>query len=219
MRAIASRTRSFLSVLIVGAVLVGAGIANARLQPASPEAEVDCPTGESGGAPSDDGATEADLLSLEVTDDTGDGQECPPVEDEDAITDEGGEDAAGEEDPVAPEPSGDGEGDCDLAAGVVPDEGEEEVVEEKLTGLDNAIDHVLANCKKNEDAPGLLVALSHLAANRDNHEAHEEWKAERAAERAEVKAARFEDGPPGGNPHEEHPGGNPHEEHPGNGAH
>jgi len=208
MRAHSSRTRSFLSFLIAGAVLLGAGMASARQQLAAPEPAVECPPGDSGGVPADDGdgAIEADLLSLEVSEDAGDGEECPPADDEDVTTADGGGDTGGEDDSVEPEPSGDREGDCDSAAGIVPDEGEEEVVEDKLTGLDNAIDHVLANCKKNPKAPGLLVALSHLVSNRDKHEAHEAWKAERAAARAEAKAAKFEDGHPGGNPHEDHPG-------------
>ena len=43
----------------------------------------------------------------------------------------------------------------------------------KLTGLDNAIAHVLANCLKNPDAPGLVNALEHLVANQAKHEAHD----------------------------------------------
>jgi hypothetical protein len=77
---------------------------------------------------------------------------------------------------------------CETAAGLVPGSGPgDEGV--KLTGLDNAIAKVLANCLKNEKAPGLLNALRHLVANRDRHEAHEAEKALRAAERAERKAA------------------------------
>ena len=60
----------------------------------------------------------------------------------------------------------------------------------KLTGLENAIAHVLANCLKNENAPGLINALERLVANMERKEAHDEWKAERQAEREAAKAAR-----------------------------
>jgi hypothetical protein len=43
----------------------------------------------------------------------------------------------------------------------------------KLTGLDNAIQHVLANCLKNPQAPGLLVALQHLVENQTRHDAQQ----------------------------------------------
>jgi hypothetical protein len=62
--------------------------------------------------------------------------------------------------------------------------------EETLHGLDNAIAHVLENCLKNPQAPGLLNALEHLAANQARHEAHEAAKAERKAEREAAKAER-----------------------------
>ena len=64
----------------------------------------------------------------------------------------------------------------------------------KAHGLDNAIEHVLANCLKNPQAPGLLNALQRLADNRERHEAHEEWKAEmqaaKDARKAEKQAAK-----------------------------
>ena len=77
-------------------------------------------------------------------------------------------------------------------------------------GLDNAIEHVLANCVKNPQAPGLLNALTRLAANRERHEEHRAWLAERKAEREAAKAERKADrgaghGNGGGNRH-----GNPH---------
>ena len=59
----------------------------------------------------------------------------------------------------------------------------------KTTGLDHAIEMVLANCIKNPQAPGLLNALQHLVANRDRHAAHD---ADKAARRAAHDAAKAE---------------------------
>lgn len=85
---------------------------------------------------------------------------------------------------------------CETAAGLVEEapEGEvaeeEPVEEEQLTGLDNAIDHVLANCIKNPQAPGLVNALERLNENRERHEAHMEAVAAAKAEREAAKAER-----------------------------
>jgi hypothetical protein len=59
----------------------------------------------------------------------------------------------------------------------------------KTTGLDHAIERVLANCIKNPQAPGLLNALHHLVANRDRHAAHDEEQAARKAAHEAAKAA------------------------------
>jgi hypothetical protein len=139
--------------------------------------------------------------------------------------DEGGaeDEASTDEGAVDPER----EAACNEASGVEPveegtDEGAtgddgtgDETTEEEsepVTGLDNAISHVLENCLKNPQAPGLVNALEHLVANQARHDALEAAKAERAAERAARKAAH-EHGPSGdhGNPHtdgERHAGGN-----------
>jgi hypothetical protein len=45
------------------------------------------------------------------------------------------------------------------------------------TGLDHAIEQVLANCLKNPDAPGLPNALQHLVANAERKAAHDAEKA------------------------------------------
>jgi hypothetical protein len=45
------------------------------------------------------------------------------------------------------------------------------------TGLAHAIDVVGANCQKNLQAPGLLVALQHLVTNYQRHQDHEAAKA------------------------------------------
>jgi len=79
---------------------------------------------------------------------------------------------------------------CMEAAGMSPDattnSGSPQV---KTTGLDHAIETVLANCIKNPQAPGLLNALKHLVANRDRHAAHD---ADKAARRAAHDAAKAE---------------------------
>jgi len=100
------------------------------------------------------------------------------------------------------------------AAGIEPSEEETEGEEPvKAHGLDNAIQHVLANCVKNPQAPGLLNALERLSANRERHEAHEEWKAERKAERDAAKAERKAEKADGthGSSKEHGENGNPHD--------
>jgi len=58
------------------------------------------------------------------------------------------------------------------------------------TGLENAIQHVLANCIKNPQAPGLINALEHLYANQQRHAAHDAEKAAQKAAHDAEKAAR-----------------------------
>jgi hypothetical protein len=81
---------------------------------------------------------------------------------------------------------------CEAAAGLVEEEpvDGEVVEEEKLTGLDNAIDRVLTNCIENPQAPGLLNALERLTENRERHETHMEAVAAAKAEREAAKAER-----------------------------
>ncbi|MGH2555256.1 MAG: hypothetical protein ACRDHO_06025 [Actinomycetota bacterium] len=113
-----------------------------------------------------------------------------------------GEKPRADEGTVKPEGPGDTvsrEAECRAAAGMsTAGDGEEgsgaaaagETAEEKKTGLDRAIEVVLANCIKNPQAPGLLNALRHLADNRDRHLAREAAKAERRAAREAAKDAR-----------------------------
>jgi len=84
----------------------------------------------------------------------------------------------------------DREADCLEAVGIESSDGSEGGEVTRAHGLDNAIEHVLANCLKNPQSPGLVNALEHLVANRERHEAHEAWKAERKAERDAAKAER-----------------------------
>ncbi|MDQ3210206.1 MAG: hypothetical protein M3Q20_03350 [Actinomycetota bacterium] len=99
----------------------------------------------------------------------------------------------------------DREADCLEAVGIESSDGSEEGEVTKAHGLDNAIEHVLVNCLKNPQSPGLLNALEHLVANRERHEAHEAWKTERKAD----KAAGHGNGHDGehGNPHDSSDGG------------
>ena len=93
---------------------------------------------------------------------------------------------------TTPGDNGDREKACNEAAGITDETASgNEVVTTKPKGLDNAIQHVLANCIKNPQAPGLLNALRHLVANRDRHAAHD---AEKAARRAAHEAAKAERG-------------------------
>ena len=80
--------------------------------------------------------------------------------------------------------------DCYAAAGVDPAAPPADPTV-PLTGLDNAIQHVLDNCIKNPQAPGLANALAHLVANRDLHAAHNAEKAAAKASREVAKAARI----------------------------
>jgi hypothetical protein len=100
-------------------------------------------------------------------------------------SDEGTADQSGDQ--------GDREKACREAAGMTEEPGGgtegEETSETEATGLDHAIEVVMANCIKNPQAPGLLNALRHLVANRDNHMAHDE---ELAARRAAHDAAKAE---------------------------
>jgi hypothetical protein len=58
--------------------------------------------------------------------------------------------------------------------------------EDEATGLANAIYVVGANCQKNLQAPGLLVALQHLVTNYQRHQEHEAAMAAKAAARSEA---------------------------------
>jgi hypothetical protein len=134
-------------------------------------------------APTDDGTTDH-----QGTTEDGDGDDQGTTEDgDDQGEDCESDDDAEEEDPAeaddAQEPSvtdPEREAVCNEAAGIDPtaDPAPVEGQPEKATGLDNAIERVLENCKKNEKAPGLLNALKHLVSNQERKEIHDAWKAE-----------------------------------------
>jgi hypothetical protein len=109
---------------------------------------------------------------------------CEPTEDQDS--------SDSTSDPAGP---GNREADCLEAAGMTEastggTESGAESDESTETGLDHAIATVLANCIKNPQAPGLLNALRHLAANQARQEAHDAEKEARRAAREAAKAER-----------------------------
>ena len=89
-----------------------------------------------------------------------------------------------------PSPSAEREKACMDAAGMSGSTAGTGSGQVKTTGLDHAIEQVLANCIKNPQAPGLLNALRHLVANRDHHAALDAEKAARKAAHDAAKAAR-----------------------------
>jgi len=166
-----------------------------------------------------EGCDEGTTDEGDETTDEGDECEADDSDDSEGETDAGEEAEEGDDEPADAER----EAACLDAAGIDPSDEDGGGEGTKAHGLDNAIDHVLANCLKNPQAPGLLNALERLAANRERDEAHEEWKAEkeaakdaRKAEKEAAKDARKDDkhaGSPGhGNGHGGAGGnGNPHE--------
>jgi hypothetical protein len=175
-----------LSSVVAGLLVAGVGVASAGhltfLSSSSREtvrAEATCGPAQSTVKPSSDN---------QGSEDEGDDQEC--VEPEGDGTTEPGDEGDGG---VKPSPSADREAACKEAAGVKDDSGDASggsTPSEKTTGLDHAIEVVLANCMKNTQAPGLLNALRHLVANRDKHQAQDAEKAARRAAREAAKAAR-----------------------------
>jgi hypothetical protein len=89
--------------------------------------------------------------------------------------------------------------DCGAAAGLTPGtEAAPALDGGTVTGLDNAISHVLANCNTNVTAPGLPIALAHLAHNRERQAAHKAEIAAAKAARSATHAGRVADGGNGG---------------------
>lgn len=113
------------------------------------------------------------------------GPECEPAEDgaDQNAPDQGEEGRGGSGSDEMEDPPGRGrpgtaiwaerDAECDAAAGL----GDAPLPEGRPTGLDHAITRVLENCKKNPQAPGLLVALERLAENRAKHQARMEARA------------------------------------------
>lgn len=201
--------RGFAIGILAGLVLATTGVAGAKhgrgLGPSpevvslvadEPDATDACvdegePSDELPDLTSDEGdSEEGDSEEGEESDEgeSDEGEECPPAEeeeeaDEPELTTESDEPA-----------DGDRQAQCEEAAGLSEDlpevtsEEGEDGSDEKVTGLDNAIQRVLANCIKNPQAPGLLNALRHLAENRERKVARDEAKAERKAAHAAGKA-------------------------------
>jgi len=142
--------------------------------------------------------------------------ESPPAPDDGQNDEQGADEGGGTAtDPTNVDPERGAA--CNTAAGVAPTDGgttgtsgdgtSDGTTQDPatLTGLDNAIAHVLANCLKNPNAPGLVNALEHLVANQAKHDAHDIAKAERKAEHDARKADHA-----ASKPEHDHGGGNPH---------
>ena len=178
------RRPNLLTALIVVVMTAGIALADGTL----PEDTSTCDdggvvTGVTGVTGSEEPGLEGATGVTGPTGDSGGGEDCddPEVTGVTGVTGEEGEEAEVAGDPV------DRQIECETAAGVEPSDGGGEEPE-KLTGLDNAIAHVLANCLKNPQAPGLVNALERLAENKERHADHEAAKAARAEARAERKA-------------------------------
>jgi hypothetical protein len=121
-----------------------------------------------------------DVTTTDATDPTGD---APQGDAQQACDDDQGEDVSGDETdatetpaPPADTTNPDRLTECNTAAGVDPTAPPADPTV-PLTGLDNAMAHVLANCLNNPDAPGLPNALAHLVANAERKALHDAAKA------------------------------------------
>lgn len=200
-----------LGIFVSLSVLLAAGIAGARgtlftgsladdamevVEEADPCAEAE-PLPEEGEAPGDEGGSETEPTPEPTPTESAEGEPegcqetpAPPVEVDEGEAQGEGDQAEGEspQEEGAPQVvDGDRDAACDAAAGIEDSPLPEET---KLIGLENAISHVLENCKKNPQAPGLLNALERLAENRARKEVRDEAKAERKAEHDARKAAK-----------------------------
>jgi hypothetical protein len=193
--------RILLMSILAGLVVASAGMASTgHLGIIRMSAEKSTARHESTTCAPDDGGTSDDDG---VSDDEGTSQdevsskECEEPEEGDGTTDPGeGDETTQPEDPADP---ADREAECKTAAGLSTVAGGqggsggttgETQGDVKTTGLDHAIEVVLANCIKNPQAPGLVNALRHLVANRDRHLAHQAEKDARRAAREAAKTAR-----------------------------
>jgi hypothetical protein len=168
----------FLVLMLTAGLSLAAGGGN----PHGPKATEPAACESTEGTPTDGTPTEG-APTDEADDESEEADESQDADDECAADVESESEAEAPE--SAPVEDPEREAACNDAAGIVePPAGEQPDPSEKLTGLDNAIAHVLANCIKNPQAPGLINALTHLVANRGEHEA-------KAAERAERKAAHL----------------------------
>jgi hypothetical protein len=200
--------RVLLMSILAGLVVVSAGMASAghlgfmRMsaeKSAVRQESTTCDPGDEG--TSDDEGT---LGDQGVSDDQGtsqdesSSQECEEPDEGDGTTDP--TEGDGTTDPAAPGDPADREAECNEAAGVSTEadgQGGSDgttasgtQAEVKNTGLNHAIEVVLANCIKNPQSQGLVNALRHLVANRDRHLAHQAEKDARRAAREAAKAAR-----------------------------
>jgi hypothetical protein len=187
------RVLTFLASLLAVGMIASAGLAVTKPSMPSPgetatsesDAGVTCvDEGTPAGEPDEPGEDAAGCEDVEGTDE--EGEPSPSEEDDsegvDAPDGEETDDDAPDEDAESGAVDPIREAACNEAAGVTPDPEETDDPTdpsvEKPHGLENAIAHVLQNCAYNPQAPGLLVALRHLAANAAKHELREEAKAD-----------------------------------------
>jgi len=141
--------------------------------------------------PADEPSTDPSEAPDATCDDQGDDQGTDPSEAPDPSDTQS--ETSADDQSTTDTPSPDREAACNEAAGIDPTAPPATESPVPVKGLDNAIAHVLANCLKNPDAPGLPNALKHLIANRDRQALHdaerEAAKAARDAEKAARKAA------------------------------
>ena len=93
---------------------------------------------------------------------------------DDETTSDGAGDAGSEPSDVDPVERA---AECNAAAGIEDGTGGDADTADATTGLEHAIERVLANCLKNPGAPGLPNALEHLVANAERKAAREAAKA------------------------------------------
>jgi hypothetical protein len=194
--------RVLLMSILAGLVVASAGMASAghlgfmRMsaeKSAVRQESTTCDPGDEGTSSDDEGTSDDQGVSDDqaTSQDEGSGKECEEP-------DEG--DGDGTTDPAAPGNPADREAECNAAAGVSTEAAGQggsdgttasgTQADVKKTGLDHAIEVVLANCIKNPQSKGLVNALRHLVANRDRHLAHQAEKDARRAAREAAKAAR-----------------------------
>ena len=166
--------------LVVALMTAGIGLASNAADTSSDDEPVTCqPVDET----TEDGTPVDETEEPEGTDESEVPEESGGTDESDGTDEsEAPEESDGTDDPAESE-------DCEDEAGdeETTDETEEP---EKVTGLENAIAHVLENCIKNENAPGLITALEHLVANQERKADHDAWLEERRAEREAAKAER-----------------------------
>jgi hypothetical protein len=171
--------RAFLLSLLVGMVMASATVAKAggsffRVTAASSVVEDDPATVACPG-PDATNSNDQGTPDLTASDDQGESDDHCRSKDE-------GDNQETDSHQGPTPTSSDREAECRTAAGLTqPTSSSNAPAPQKTTGLDHAIEMVLANCIKNAQAPGLVNALRHLVANRDRHQAHEAEKAARKA--------------------------------------
>jgi hypothetical protein len=194
--------RVLLMSILAGLVVASAGMASAgRLGFIRMSAEKSAVSNESTTCTPADESTSGDEGTSGdqgTSQDESSSKECEEPDESDGATDPGAGDETPQ--PAPPVDPAAREAECNAAAGQstaanVPGGSAGTTAggtqaDVKKTGLDHAIEVVLANCIKNPQSQGLVNALRHLVANRDRHLAQQAEKDARRAAREAAKAAR-----------------------------